>query len=39
MVYIQNDICSLYNYRLVLTRIPTVVKTDIVGDVATDDVM
>lgn len=37
-MFIQNDICNSFIYRLVLNRVPTVVETDVVGDVATDDI-
>lgn len=33
------DICNSFIYRLVLNRVPTVVETDVVGDVATDDII
>lgn len=39
MMFIQNDICNSFIYRLVLNRVPTVVETDVVGDVATDDII
>lgn len=35
----SNDICNSFIYRLVLNRVPTVVETDVVGDVATDDII
>lgn len=38
-MFIQNDICNSFIYRLVLNRVPTVVETDVVGDVATDDII